>query len=1098
MPFEDSSGLPDAWNRGPLRPQTSRLIFRDGARYFSQGAEMNEMDFIIARRNRRVSDRSIKDGDRVEGAEAIVDIDARTVHCFPGSIYVEGDIHPVPDRVLTNVPMTGEVKIGVRITRTLTTSTQDQTLLGMAPGTLGEGEEGAAREQISLTWGFVGDGIVGEIYQVYLLLHGTIITQLAPPALSGVIEQIARYDYDALGHYAVGDGCMVSALGMVAGNSVFTISEGVANIRGFKRERQAAFTVRREEDPDLETITGESHPFPGTTGGVGTITVNRGPIDNLNLVVITRRKTEQVLRGLTPGGLDFLQESGAIEIESITQGGVPFADSAYLLASNGVNWGPAGDEPAANTTYDVTYLYNTSGLETATHTDTTVTVTGAVNGRPVILGYTSKMPRIDLLCLDVSGAPVYVKGISARKGALPPLTPTNLLKLAEIRNVWFGVPQVDNNGPRNITFEMQHRLFRRLRTMLDQFDRSKAQYEPRVGTPSSKDGIFTDTFVDDFFRDPNEPQTAAVNRGVLQLPINNVLMQVVLGNPRMFTYTTEVIVSQPKRTSTMLINPYDNFTPMPAGMKIEPAADFWTEQVVQFTSPVTREFTAAPDRPPGEEEITEVTEIRQEEAKFLRQRSVAVSLSGFGVGEILELLEFDGVDVKPGGTQQGDANGNINLTFTIPANVPVGRRLLRAEGASDSFAEAIYVGAGQIDVNTMRRVTLITHAAPVPIQITQNFTTIEQTIINNTTNIINQLSNNVVNSGRDSSDRSDAARGGSIDPLAQSFRVPIDRMVTGVNFWIDVVGNPLNAIRVQLATMLNGFPTTDILAEAFVPMTTVTPGSKINAVFGAPVHLSPLQEYCFVILTSDGDHAVSISRLGDIDLPTQERVSSQPYTIGEMFSSSNRRTWTPHPDSDIAFEIVAARFTQTSAVIPLWTGALTSISDIMVRGTVDIPTADADFRFEVVRAGGQVIQLVPGQNFEFSEFVTETVTVRAVMTGNVFISPILYPGTLIAGGRIATSANYVSKAFTMGNAVEISALLATNRMAGGTVILSVDAVDDNWQVLAENGVLALGEGWTEPKYTRDPFTAIQGRIRVQMTGDPANRTSISALRAYSI
>lgn len=1093
MAFEDPSNLPAAYNRGPSRPQTARIIFRDGKEYISQAAELNEMDYLIARRHRRTTDRVIKEGDRIDGADAVVLLDENKVHCYPGRIYVEGDIHNVEDAMLIDVPMTGRVTIGVRVVRTIITDMEDPTLRGIAPGTAGEDEPGAAREQIALTWGFDTDGEEGELYSVYLLQDGTILSQMAPPALGGVIEQIARYDYDALGHYAVGDGCMVSALGIVADKQVFTIAHGTANILGFKRERQTAFTVRRDLDPDLETVIGETHPFTGPTDGDTVITVDRGPIDELTLVIITKRRTESILRGTTPGGIDSLSESGVIEIEEVSQGGTPFDPSTYLLTSNGVNWGPGGPEPASSTTYDVTYLYNTSGLGDATHDDADVTVTGGVNGTSVVLSYNSKVPRIDLLCLDVSGAPIYVRGLSARRGALPPLTPSNLLKLAEIKNTWIGAPEVINNGPRNFTFEMQQRLFGRLRTVLDQFERSRSQYEPRVGTPVSRAGIFTDTFVDDFFRDPNEVQTAAVNQGVLQLPIANVMMQVVLGNPLYLDFIEEVVVSQTKRTSATVINPYDNFVPMPAGMVIEPTADFWTEQIVQWTSPVTRNFTAAPDLPPGTEEITEVTEIRQVQAEFLRQRDIDIHLSGFGVGEELDLLQIDDVDVLPAGPPLvGDSNGEIDVTITIPAGIPVGRRRVRAEGAAGSFAEAVYVGAGQIDVNTMRRVTLVSHAAPIPV--VNNFTTIEQTIINNTTQIISNISNPVVTWNDDSSDD---AWGGN-DPLAQSFRVPTDRMIVGVNFWIEDVGNPLNAVRVQLATMLNGFPTTDVLAEAFISMVTVAPGDKIEARFACPVHLSPTREYCFVILTSDAEHAVSISRLGDIDVTTQQRVSSQPYTIGEMFTSSNRMTWTTHPDSDVAFEIVAARFTDTAETIDLWTGALDDISDILIRGAAEVPTSDATFRYEIVREGGEIIEMEPGQNHEFTEFLDETVTVRAVLNGNFAISPILYPGTLIAGGRIATSATYVSKAFTMGSAVEIDAIMAAFQPSGSSLEVEVDAADDSFTDLTLDGTIALGEGWTEPKFKKASHTAINGRLKITMTGGPAARIAISGLRGYSI
>ncbi|MEO5807895.1 DUF4815 domain-containing protein [Devosia sp.] len=1091
MAFE-VPGVPAAYDRGPSRPGTSAVVFREGAEFYAQAADLNEAHTIARLRGQRISDRVMKDGDRADGAEANVDTEAGTVHCFAGRIYIGGDIYPIEEAVLADVPMDGEVSIGVRVIRTIVTEIEDPTLYGLHPGTAGEGEPGAARQEIALAWGFTGDGQEGELHSVYRLLGGTIITQLPPPSLSGVLEQISIYDDDLNGNYIV-DGCEVTALGLTGENQRFSIGAGTANIKGYKRIREAAFTLLAEEDPALELVSGETHTFTGSTGGSTTIPVSRAPIDSLTIAIVVKRAVESVVRGGVPGGTDALTFAGAFEIESIVQGATTFDPATYAMAGNAVNWGPVGAEPVAASTYDVTYLYNVSVLDTATHTETTVTVHGGVNSKPVILGYTSKVPRIDLVCLDITGRPVYVKGLSARRGALPPIAPDNLLKLAEVRNDWLNVPVVTNNGTRNYTQDSLRRLFNRLITMLDQFDRTRLESDVRVpGTPVSKRGIFTDTFVDDFYRDPGEAQTAAVNRGVLQLAIDNVLMQVVLGEVLTLPFTEEVVVSQPQRTSFSVINPFDNFTPFPAGMRLEPAADFWTEQQVTWTSPVTQEFTAAPNVPPGQTSFDEVAANQQTAALTLRQIPIDVTLSGFGVGETLAVLTFDGIDVKPAGTQTADADGEIALTFDIPAGVPVGRRLVYAEGAADSFAEAIFVGAGQIDVATMRRVTLVTRAAPPPVVIVNN-TIVQQTFVT-----LNQLANPIAPRFADPSLPDWAQK--STDPLAQSFRVPAPRFVTGVNFWMEAVGDPQNGIRIQLAAMENGFPTTNVLAEAFVSMATVDAGDKILARFDAPVFLDPTRLYCFVILTADGEHAVSTSRLGDV-LGTglmQERVSAQPYTIGDMFSSSNRVSWQVHPDEDISFEIVGAVFTSNTRTQNLWTGALSSVSDLLVRGAIEIPTQDAGFRFEIVRADASVIKLTSGQTHEFSEFVSETVTLRAVLTGTESISPVLYPGTLLAGGRIRTTGTYVSRVFEIGTTKEIDALFAAYLPSGSSVTADVDDTTDAWQALTLDSTYTLGDGWVEPKYKKASYTASEGRLRITLNGGPDKRLSIAALRGYSI
>lgn len=1085
MAHEHESGLPAVYDRAPARPNTSAVLFREGNEFFAQGADHNEAQSLIYRRAQRVSDRTMKDGDRIEGAEALVDYEAETVLCLGGRIYVEGDILTVGEALLIDVPMTGDVAIGVRVHRSTITEQEDESLLGLMPGTAGEGEPGAARLEVTISWGFDGDGEPGELYAVYMLLDGTIITQAPPPALSGVMGQIAIYDFDALGNYVV-DGCEVTALGRVGNSQLFSIAAGTANVVGYKRIRETAFSHLQPEEPDLEEVLGESHTFTGATNGSTTIAVNRGPIDTLTLAIVAKRATnEQRVRGAGPNGSDALAFAGAYKIESITQGATTFVQGVdYVLNAGNVSWAPGGAEPVASSTYNVTYLYNASALGTATFTNSTVTVLGGVQGEPVTLGYRSKVPRIDILGMNITGRPVYIKGIAARRGALPPLPPADILKLAEIHNDWFGTPRVDNNGTRNFTADEQRRFFQRFITMLDQFERNQASYEVLASNPVSKEGIFTDTFVDDFFRDQGEAQTAAINRGVLQLAIDGVLLQAIGGVPLLLPFTEEVVLSQRQRTSSVLINPYDNFTAMPAGLTLSPPTDFWTQQATEWTSPVTMEFAAAPNQPPGQTAFDEVANVRQESAQFLRTINVTIKLEGFGVNENLATLEFDGRNVKPAGVQTANASGEISLTFAIPSNVPIGRRLVRATGAAGSFAEAIFVGAGVIDVATMRRVTLVTRAAPVPPP------PVVQTPIATTRGILASIADpNTI-------DRTTVA--GGRDPLAQSFRMPAPGFCAGINFWAADVGNPANGVRVQLATMQNGFPTTSVMAEAFVSMVNVQPGDKISARFPIPVYLTATDEYCFVILTADGEHAVDISRLGDVDVGTQRRVSSQPYTIGEMFTSSNRLTWTTHPDSDVAFEIVGAKFTATTRTVALWTGAFNQISDLLIRGAVEIPTSEAGFHYEVVRANGSVIKLTPGQGYEFAEFVTEQVTLRAVLTGTTEVSPVLYPGTLIAGGRIRTTGTYVSRVFPLGTAVQVAALFQAYLPSGSSVTVQVDKADDNWAALTLGSTGTLGDGWVEPKYSRPAYTAAEGRIRLTLNGGPDKRPSVAKLRAYSI
>lgn len=1079
--FQHRSGVLATYDRAPSAPDRARVVWPEGR--FIQGADLNEGFSLAARQTRRVGDMVAADGDRVDGAEIVVDIATGICRMTAGRIYVRGTVLPVSAGELTGVPMSGDVKVGVKLQRTTVTHEEDPSLLGLHPGTWAEGEPGAIREHETLVWALRTDAQPGDFFSVYLLRNGAVIDQKPPAALTGVLQHLAGYDYSANGHYIV-DGLEVEALGRINGEQVFSIGAGEANIQGWKRVRETSLRLAVPEEPDLEAIAAEPHTYVDDAGSA-VLTVLRPPIAAVTQAVVVKQVSEGVVRGSPSGTADALGQSSVVSVLSVTQGGTTYVEGDdYTLVGNTISWAPGGAEPATGSTYTVVYRYNEAVTPDAV-TDTTVTVSGGVDGTTALLSYTSKLPRVDLICMERLGTAKYIKGVSARFGAIPPRAPSTLLKIAEVWNDWMNAPRIENNGVRNFTYETMRRYFRRLVTLLNQFDRTELERDVLARAPVAREGIFTDAFVDDFFRDQGAVQTAAINRGVCQLPIEPILIQRVGTQAILPAFEEEILIEQTAATSSMLINPYMNLVRMPAAMTLAPNVDFWTERVTEWTSPITQEFTTAPNVPPGQESFDTVVSETRREAQLLRQISVDFTIEGFGVGENLSALTFDGIDVNPGGLS-GDANGDVTGTFTIPAGVPVGRRRVRAEGAAGSFAEAIFVGEGTIDVTVMRRVTLVARAgAPPPPAPAPNAP-------------FEQWNANIADPWGNEANMLD---GGDADPLAQTFIMPDGRYLAGVDIIFTAIGDADKGVRIQISSTLNGYPTSEVLAEAFIPMQGVTIGEWTEARFTAPVFLPAGVEFAFVVMTDDPDHAVAISRLGDVvDLGggEQEFVASQPYVIGVLFSSANRRAWTPHQDADMAFRLIAAKFTETERTVDLWTGAFDQISDVIVRGGVDIPTDAAAFRYELVRADNSVIRMSPGQTHEFAEYVTETVTLRAVLTGTERSAPMLLPGTQIIAGRLGGTGTYITRAFTMGTDVDVRALFAARIPSGASVTVEVDAADDNWQAMTLGTIGILGGGWTEPQYARDPHTATVGRVRVTLTGTPAARPSIARLRAYTI
>lgn len=1072
--YEHHSGLANTFDRSPSRPLDARIVVPEGA--YVQGADINELQAIEARRNRRVGNMVASDGGRIDGAAIVLSVDhADTTKLqallAAGEIYAAGDVRVVEAATITGIPGTGTSTVGIRIVTTLVTYETDPSLVGLGAGTVGEGEPGAAREIETASWSRENDGRPGDYYPVYSLRDGAVIDERLAPDLSGVNAVVAAYDMDAHGHYIV-SGCEVTALGVIDGNQVFSIQPGVANIRGFKRSRSYALRHAEPETPELEIVSAETHLYPATVPAV--ITLRRPPAATIEQVVIQKRATETVVRGSVPGGVDALGHGSVVAIESVAQGGTQIEANAYALAGDGVSWAPAGTEPAASSTYQVTYRYNAAIIADAI-TPTAITISGGVVGTQVLVTYKSKLPRIDLLCLNETGETAYVRGVSARKGAVPPLAPSALLKLAEIRNDWLNRPVVTNNGTHSIVFESQARYNTRVRDLLDVVNVMALEHDAR-GRSASIRGIFVDPLLDDFGRDQGAPQTAAIVDGCLTLAVDLVGTVLLGTSPETLPWNEEVVVAQLMATSSMRINPYANFERMPSDLRLEPAVDFWTDVVTEWTSASTAEFTSVTDAVPAGTvtAATVITEVaaadRNEVATLLRQISITATVVGFLIGERLDALTFDGVSVLPAPAPTADAAGKIVVTFMIPPGVPTGTRLVHAEGAAGSIAEALYVGEGTVTVQTLRQVTLVTRA-------------VRATVVNIT---------NVTN----------VTQGRSTDPLAQTWLLSEARQIVGSDVRVAAIGSADHGIRLQLSGARDGTPTSEVEAQDYLPMAGVQVGDWLEARWPVPVHVPAVDERAIVILTDDAAHALSIAKLGDvIEHPdgSQSVVAAQPSTIGVCQSSSNRRTWTPHNDRDLTHRIVAARYTATERVITLGTVDLVEVSDLVIRAGIELPTDETSVFFRVIRASGETLTVAAGQTIEFTEFVTETITIHAVLRGTATLSPILWPGVSVGLGRIRTTGTYVSKAFNAKAApATLRALAAVNLPAGSALSAHFDGANEDWTAMALSGAETLDAGWTEPAFEAAGVTSPTLRVRFTITGGPAARPLVARPRAYTI
>ncbi|WEK04566.1 MAG: DUF4815 domain-containing protein [Candidatus Devosia phytovorans] len=1049
--FEHPSGLPLAYDGVGDRQDFQGVVFH-GKRPYLQARELNDLQKIIRNRAERMGRLVAMDGDRFEGAFALVDIAAGTVTLTEGKIVVAGDVFPVTAAVLADVPMSGRLQIGVRLVTTFITAEDDPTLRGLAPGSKAQGDGSpAAREVSKIVWGRADVAEPGTFYAVYLLQDGAILDQTPPPALDGMMQALALYDAPH-GNYIV-RGCRVSTLGLNAGARIFSIEEGEANISGRKVVRHASLRHTEPQVWDVAAVPGETHPY---AGGVNqTITLAHAPLDAITSILLTKRRTVNVTRGAVANGIDGLPNNSVKDIVSIA-GYTKGVD--FKRTGDGVDWGLAGAEPSPGSIYQVTFDYRES-VNADAFTDRTITVSGGVEDpEGIIVAYTYKLPRIDLIGVMPSGAPTYIKGNSAANPVRPP-SPANVLALAEIRNTWMGEPTIVTDRVYTGVKMPTWSDFWRVANRQDDHDRLIQQNRLRSDIdrrdPAAKRGMFVDPFVTDEFRDAGIEQNGAVGDGILQLAIEPTFYDSLLTQPVTLDWVEEVIVEQGLITGCELINPYQNFIPLPGAMILTPAVDFWTVPQTEWASEVTREFQRGVQNWGGPLTNSTVTveqagPRREEALPFLRQRDVAFLIRGFFPGEELRTLTFDGVDVTPAGLV-GDANGEIGGEFTIPANITAGSKRVFAEGSVTKTAEAIFTGQGTLQVDVMRRVT-----------------TIETW------------------SRRQESNRDGPGMNGS-DPQAQIFVPPETRQLLGVDFHLCGIGNRANHILVHQTTVETGFPTTELVAEGLVPMAGAVEGWK-SARYGLPVTTPNDRAHAFVVKTDDGAHAISTAALGAFDAETQQAVTAHPYAIGPRLSSVNALTWTAHQKEALSFRLVAARYPVTTKRVPLGTFNLVETSDLQIRAVSDLPSPACGVMFEVRRANGTVYKAQAYQNLTFGEYLTEIVEISAVLTGTATLSPILYAPVEILAGRIEQDAFYVTRAFAITDAIRMLASLKLALPSGSAMTMRAQVDDGDFEPVPLDATeLSPDPAWIEQQHRLDGLSGNTMRIEIKLTGGPAAR-----------
>jgi hypothetical protein len=165
------------------------------------------------------------------------------------------------------------------------------------------------------------------------------------------------------------------------------------------------------------------------------------------------------------------------------------------------------------------------------------------------------------------------------------------------------------------------------------------------------------------------------------------------------------------------------------------------------------------------------------------------------------------------------------------------------------------------------------------------------------------------------------------DPVAQTFLVdtlsyPRGMFIKKVEVFFKTKSANL-PITLQIRPAINGYPSSSIVVpfSEVVKLPSAISTSTDSSVatefsFDNPVYLQA-GEYSIVLISNSNEYEVFVSEVGQVDLLTDNTITSQPY-LGSFFKSQNASTWTPDQLLDLKFNIHRAVFSTTPATVQFY------------------------------------------------------------------------------------------------------------------------------------------------------------------------------------
>lgn len=964
-----------------------------------QSSELNEVQDMVLDEIHTISNVLHKDGSLLEGGE--MKLEGGFLQVNASLVYALGFTHRVPSAAIA-IGATEDCVLGVNIVESIVTAIDEPLLRDQAVGTRAFGQRGADRLKMQGQW--VKESSLTDLTKFFpqvTIVDGLISSQaVESPEFAGLDQRLAKYDYSANGSYVV-SGFIATYIEDDDGAQQHTlsVSEGSAHVEGYIIDYEFAHRAFVDYALDDKSINNEPVSFVDD----GWYTTRWGPIATVGEISAQIEVTRTLIHGSFSGALDLLPDLSIVSITQVKQGAVTYTAGAdYTLSGDYISWAPSGAEPATGSSYTVKYVYEAVITPVISDNRTQVYLAGLLPGSTPTIDYTFYIPRVDKLVLKRDGALTVVKGVP---DFLNPVAPTvsSGLTLATIRVLHGKAPLIKTDYLRAFQMSDIQNVFSELDTV--KYNISQLVLRDAINNTDTtlvKRNIFTDPFTNNNQRDFGVTQNALTFNGVLEGQV--ISQDRLLSNnvPVHLPFTQVIVVEQGAWSKTRLCNEFAAIPAPPAIMSLEPSVYTWTTEIFQTTVQDIPTVIAAGNvkwqkHPGGNwsqynqlnalalvnagsrngkvsvltagqvlgfgQTTTTTREVQPTDGEVynIPQVSIQMGAERFQGGETVNVT-FDSQSV---GSAIANSGGHVNLTFSVPANVPSGAKAVIAVGQTTGIiARGTFLATPQVLLTTTTSTRFI-NQNPLRIQ--------------------------------------------WVDPIAQTFTPETTYDISSVDLqfanttalWVDVI----------LCETINGYPNSDkALAHTRLYGASINTTGWTRANFDTPVLLEAGEEYSIIIMTADNDLLIRVAELGQWDMAGSRWITRQAFTNGVLFNSSNARAWTALQSEDLMFRLNRADYSSTTGWVVMGTESVVSMTDLMLVADLQLQSnTSIELRVTLIDRGNAVLAVNPNVPIIIQSYTGQVRVEYRLTSTNSLNTPTLRENATLGVGHIVYPGLYVTR-----------------------------------------------------------------------------------------